>query len=30
MTRLLIALARLLQRAADRCTKLAMARQRKV
>jgi len=30
MTRLLIALARVLQRAADRCTKLAMARQRNV
>ena len=29
MTRLLIALARVLQRAADRCTKLAMARQRR-
>jgi len=30
MTRLLIALARVLQRAADRCTRAAMARQRKV
>jgi len=29
MTRLLIALARVLQRAADRCTKLAMERQRR-
>jgi len=28
MTRLLIALARVLQRAADRCTRAAMARQR--
>jgi hypothetical protein len=29
MTRLLIALARVLQRAADRCTRAAMARQRR-
>jgi len=30
MTRLLIAFARVFQHAADRCAKLAMARQRKV
>ena len=30
MTRLLIALARVLQRAADRCTRTAMKRQRRI